>query len=202
MKINEYLNQITEVNHKAGGGSVAALNGALAASLIIKAYNMLLKSNPDYDSIPGEDFISDVYTYQEKLGNSIKEDGESFGKVLDAWALPKNTDEEKKIRSDASQIALKGAVLSPYSVMENSVQLFEYIFELSKYTDDMINTELFVAKNQIISAYNSAKINFEINLVYVKDKDFISEMTKKSLDSKLRLEKSLETFNKVFDKEN
>lgn len=60
MYIEEYLENITEVNHKAGGGSVAAFNGALAASLMIKAYNMAKKSNPEVEQRLGFDYYQNL----------------------------------------------------------------------------------------------------------------------------------------------
>lgn len=79
--------------------------------------------------------------------------------------------------------------------MEKSVALLSYILEISKFSDDMISTELIVASHQISSAYNSAIINFYINLKYIKDKKYIEEMKDKQENLQKQFEMKLTEFN-------
>lgn len=195
MELSKYLDTLTQANHYAGGGSVASLNGALASSLIIKALNMVKKTNPKITEELRENFENDLLNYQRFFEIGIEEDGKIFGNVLEAWRLPKNTRDEKRYREDISQKALKSAVNSPFIIMKKSVELFDYIFELSKYTDDMINTEIIVSRHQIVSAYNSAIINFAINLKYIKEQDYKNDILKKVDILQKQFDKFLERFD-------
>lgn len=195
MEISKYLETITQANHYAGGGSVASLNGALAASLILKAYNMIKKKDEGISDKLRPNFENNLLNYQKFFEIGIEEDGKIFGNVLEAWKLSKDTEEERIYRFNFTQNALKAAVNSPYKIMEKTVALLSYILEISKFSDDMILTELIVASHQISSAYNSASINFYINLKYIKDKKYIVEMKDKHEKLQKQFEMKLTEFN-------
>ncbi|MFM1588780.1 cyclodeaminase/cyclohydrolase family protein, partial [Helcococcus ovis] len=159
MNLEEYLNIITEVNHKAGGGSVAALNGALASSLMLKAYNMAKKSNPEVEQRLGNEYYLNLENLKNEFTRLIFEDGEVFGKVLEAYKLPKDTHEQRKYRRIQIQEKLKFAVDSPLEIIVKSLKLFESIFVFIEYSNPVINSEIAVAKNQLIASIESAMVN-------------------------------------------
>lgn len=172
MDLHEYLNIITEVNHKAGGGSVAALNGALAASLMLKAYNMAKKSNPEVESKLGNEYYLNLEWLKSDFEKLIKKDGEVFGQVLQAYKLPKDTHEERKYRREQIQEKLKLAIDSPLEIIIKSLKLFENIFVFLEYSNPTINSEIAVAKNQLISAIESAMVNMKLNIKSIENKEY------------------------------
>ncbi|MFM1515584.1 cyclodeaminase/cyclohydrolase family protein [Helcococcus ovis] len=191
MNLEEYLNIITEVNHKAGGGSVAALNGALASSLMLKAYNMAKKSNPEVEQRLGNEYYLNLENLKNEFTRLIFEDGEVFGKVLEAYKLPKDTHEQRKYRRIQIQEKLKFAVDSPLEIIVKSLKLFESIFVFIEYSNPVINSEIAVAKNQLIASIESAMVNMKINIKSIED----NEYRIKKQNSILRIYQNLE-YNK------
>ncbi|MFM1538911.1 cyclodeaminase/cyclohydrolase family protein, partial [Helcococcus bovis] len=172
MYIEEYLENIIEVNHKAGGGSVAAFNGALAASLMIKAYNMAKKSNPEVEQRLGFEYYQNLQNLKNDFTRLVTEDGEIFGKVLEAYKLPKETREDRHYRREKIQETLKGAIDSPFEIIIKALKLFENIFVFVEFSNPVINSEIAVAKNQLIASIESAMVNMKVNIKAIDDKEY------------------------------
>ena len=172
MYIEEYLENITEVNHKAGGGSVAAFNGALAASLMIKAYNMAKKSNLEVEQRLGFDYYQNLQNLKNDFTRLVTEDGEIFGKVLEAYKLPKETHEDRYYRREKIQETLKVAIDSPFEIIIKALKLFENIFVFVEFSNPVINSEIAVAKNQLIASIESAMVNMKVNIKAIDDREY------------------------------
>lgn len=175
MKIKEYLELISEANHLAGGGSVAALNGATACALIQKAYNMIHNKHKDFYYKIGLNAYDELERMKNFFNVTIKADGESFQKVIEAYKLPSDTDEEYQVRKIAIQEAYKLAFQSSYEMISHIVKLFDYIFRGDFYSLPMANLELEIAKAQMVACYKSARATLKINLSYIDDNEFVEK---------------------------
>jgi len=104
-----------------GGGSIAALNGALSAGLSAMVGNLTF-GKKGYEAVRGEMEI--VAEKAEPLKDffieAMDKDTEAFHGLMTAFSLPKKSDEEKKSRQEAIDEATKGATLVPFSVLEKS----------------------------------------------------------------------------------
>lgn len=178
MLLNEYFDLISEPNSKAGGGSVAASNGALACSLVKKAYNMILKKEQNFSSI-SENYIYKLDEICSNFKIAILEDGKAFNCVLKAYKLPKETEEDKFLRNTSIQEAFKIALQSPLNMYLDFQSLEEIIEIVAMYTDDMSYSEIEVAKSQISAGKASAKVNILLNLAYIKDEQYKIEILDK-----------------------
>lgn len=170
MDFHTYFETLTKPTAEFGGGSVAAVNGAMSAGLIIKGYNLLRKKNPDIDSFIPENFVPRLKILLEFFENKIKEDGEAFDIVLQAYKLPKNTDEEKAHRLSVIQMAYKTALNSPLEMMRKYEELYDLAYLIVDYTDVMSRSEIEIALNHITSGLYSARIGVEVNMAFIKDK--------------------------------
>lgn len=180
MEYNEYLELISQPNSKAGGGSVAAVNGTTSCSLILKAYN-LVKARLDKDieqKLP-VNFYKDIENLRSFFEEMITKDGETFQTVLDAIKLPKSTEEEKEKRDEELQKAYKIALESPLKVMLHLANLFEYVRNLKQHTDSIIRTELEIAMYQLIAGIKSSKTLVLINARYIDDYKYVNNITVK-----------------------
>lgn len=173
MDIKKYLEILIKPTSEAGGGSVVALNGALASALIMKAYNMIEKKQK-YSL--NKKFYEELDELKSYFNRMIKEDGESFTKVLDAYKLPKTNQEQIDHRNAQIQEGYKIAAKSPLNMIINFEKLYYHIIDIRKYSDPMIDTELDIAINQIISGIKSAEVNLKINIKYIKDDEFNSKL--------------------------
>ncbi|MDO4605423.1 MAG: cyclodeaminase/cyclohydrolase family protein [Helcococcus sp.] len=184
MEIKEYLKILEMADNRAGGGSVGAFSGAFAATLIVKAYNMMLKKETNFINLIDKKFYDDIIKIRDYYQESIMKDGMMFGEVIKAYKLPKNTDEEKSLRKNEIKKAYKIAYNSSLSLVENALDLFEYLLIMNKYVDDMAKSEINVAIAQINASIKSSYVNARLNLNYTLDDEFIERENNKLEDYK------------------
>lgn len=192
MNIEEYLEILETADNRAGGGSVGAFAGVFAATLILKAYNMMLKKNSDFIDSIGDNFYENVQKIRDDYQESIMKDGMMFGEVIKAYKLPKNTDKEKKYRNNKIKQAYKIAYNSSLFLVENALNLFEYILTINMYVDDMAKSEINVAIAQISASIRASYVNARLNLKYTSDNEFIENENNKLEDYKKKFYKYLE----------
>lgn len=172
MKVEEFLNVLGSNSSAPGGGSVAALAGALAASLVGMVGKLSDKSEDQ-----GE--IQKIIPLADNLAVELKEliekDTQAFNQVMKAFKMPKNTPEEKTARSHAIQQGMKDAVLVPLEVMEKSVKAMELASEIAKIGNQNAISDAGVAGLMGNAAVKGAAYNVQINLLSVKDDDFKRE---------------------------
>ena len=177
MTINEFLAEIKSDSPAPGGGSVAALAGAVGAALTTMVGNLTL-GNAKYGDVQGEveALVPQLNSLQAKLVHYIDEDTEAFNRVMAAYRLPKGTDEEKQNRSQAIQQALQGAATLPMNV----ARVFLEVPALSKQMLTIGNTnaasDAAVAGRMAHAGMWGAIYNVRINLDSIKDQDFAAAM--------------------------
>jgi len=120
--VNEFLGELASNSPTPGGGSVAALAGALGAALASMVCNLTIGKKKYADV---EDQMSHVLEETEalrlELAQFIDEDALAFDRVMEAMRLPKETDEEKATRKARIQDALVEAASVPLAVMGRCV---------------------------------------------------------------------------------
>ena len=119
MQVKEFIDVLASDAPAPGGGSAAALAGAMGAGLG-KMVASLTIGKPKYAEY--EEKAKEIFERGGELSKqlvvAIDRDTESFDGVSAVFAMPKNTDEEKAVRKEAMQKALKEATLVPYHTME------------------------------------------------------------------------------------
>ena len=112
--IQIFLDQLASRSATPGGGSVAALMGAQSAALISMVCNLTI-GKPKYAAVEGEmqALLHKTEALREKLTKLIKADIDVFNDLMEAYGLPKQTDDEKKVRSEMIQTVLKSATEVP-----------------------------------------------------------------------------------------
>jgi glutamate formiminotransferase / formiminotetrahydrofolate cyclodeaminase len=121
MNLVEFCAELASDSPAPGGGSIAALNGALSAGLSAMVGNLTF-GKKGYEAVRDEmELVAEkAQPLKDYFIEAIDKDTEAFNCLMAAFALPKKTDEEKKIRQDAVDEATKGATLIPFAVLERS----------------------------------------------------------------------------------
>ena len=178
LKVKSFLDEVASESPAPGGGSVAALAGALGAALSAMVCNLTLnkeKFASVHDEI--EEVLERCEHTRERLTDIIDKDTEAFNKVMDAIKLPKGTEEEQKKRKKELQKALKGAALVPLE----TARLCAEVIELSKAVAQKGNQNSITdaASSAIIAeaGFRAAILNVKINLASIKDKKFVEEIS-------------------------
>lgn len=164
-----------------GGGSVSAYMGALAASLGTMVAN-LTGGKAAYDD-EWEKF-SDVAVHGQQLKNDllhlVDEDTNAFNKIMNAFGLPKKSDEEKAARSAAIQEATKFATEVPFQTMQTSFEAFEVCRAMVEWGNPASVTDGGVGALAARSAVMGAHLNVKINASSLKDEAFKNDILAKA----------------------
>lgn len=186
-KIMEFLDELSSSKPAPGGGSVGDLTLAISASLISMVFSL---------SKGLENYSNEVKVLRDEFYNLSIEDEEIFNKVMDAYKLPKNSDEEKRIRKEKIEEALKLATEVPFKAMKLSNKLIPYIEKLLKEGNKNAISDVGVAIISLKSGVLSSYLNVLINLKSIKDSEFV----KKIKDEAEIIKKEIEEFcDKSFD---
>jgi formiminotetrahydrofolate cyclodeaminase len=179
LKITEYLEKAAEGTAVPGGGSVAALNASLAASLTEMVANLTI-GKKGYDSVAEEmhDIAGKSAELRQKLTTAIDQDAEAYSAVMAAFKLPKATDPEKELRSQEIQKAFKQAALVPLEVANHAVKVIDLAGRAVDSGNKNAVTDGVVAAMNARTAALAALYNVKINLVSIEDDEFVKEMTR------------------------
>lgn len=155
-----------------GGGSTAALEGALGAALTAMVCG-LTAGKAKYAA--SQELVESVRekcaALQVRFLDVMDRDTEAFNAVAAAFALPKGTEEEKAARSKAIQAALRGCIDTPMEMMELAAETLELTESLLGRFNDSAASDLGVAALSLRSAIQGAWLNVRINISSIKDQD-------------------------------
>ena len=172
MSIKEYLDILKTDAPAPGGGGVSGLTAAQGISLTLMVIELTLgkKKYEEYMELIEKSRERALELYEE-LVVAADEDREVFLKLSEAYALPKETEEEKKIKQQVLGERSLAATEAPYKVMELSLEGLEITEKLVGKSNKMAVSDLGVAAACFLAACKSAWLNVKINLPYLTDKD-------------------------------
>ena len=155
-----------------GGGSAAALEGALGAALtaMVSALTLGRKKYVDYQEMAQENYEK-ASRLKEQFLIAMEKDTEAFNVFGDAMALPKGTEEEKAARSAAMQTALAACIESPLHVMELCLEAVRLAGNLVGKSNTNAMSDLGVSALSLIAGVKGAWLNVLINLGGLKDQE-------------------------------
>jgi formiminotetrahydrofolate cyclodeaminase len=176
--LDYFLEKLASDEAVPGGGSVAALSGSLGAALLTMYCRIGLQQKQLDDSSREilQNTVSRASILQSELSKVITEDSIAFGEVMSAFQLPKSTDEEKKQRQESIQSAFKKAVQAPLSTLEKCVDCAALIPRVAVCGNPSAFSDLKVAQYLCQAGAKGAMENIEINLPYIKDSAFLSDV--------------------------
>ncbi|HEY8096083.1 MAG TPA: cyclodeaminase/cyclohydrolase family protein [Methylobacter sp.] len=171
--VQAFIDELASKSPTPGGGSAAAVMGAQAAALISMVCNLTI-GKPKYAEVEFEmrALLEKSESLREALVGMIKADVEVFDCLMATYALPKDSDEEKAVRSAAIQAALKEATAVPLACARACAETIA----LSRIAADKGNVGVIsdagVAAMAGYGALKSAALNVYINAGSLKDRVF------------------------------
>ena len=176
LSLSEFLATTASDSPAPGGGSVSALCGALAASLA-QMVAALTVGKKGYEGVAPEceKALTELTGLRTRLLDAIDEDAKGFSAFMDAMALPKGTPEEKAVRSEAMQAALKSAALIPLEVAKVALSVMPYAKFLAANGNKNAVTYALVSAMCARTAVLGALLNVEINLGGIRDEAFVAD---------------------------
>jgi glutamate formiminotransferase/formiminotetrahydrofolate cyclodeaminase len=182
MDLRQFCNETLSDSPAPGGGSVAALMGALGVSLGGMVANLSAGKRGWEDKLGYfSDWAVKAQQLKDELLFLVDEDTAAFNKVMDAFALPKESAEEKAARSAAIQLANIYASEIPLRVMETALKSYQLLAEMAEKGNPASISDVGVGLLALRACIGGAAMNVRINLAGLKD-----EKVKSSLQEKVR----------------
>jgi methenyltetrahydrofolate cyclohydrolase len=179
LSIKEFLAKTASGSPVPGGGSIAALSAAIAASLSEMVVNLTIgKKGFEAKEKEMKVIAKAAVGYRNKLIKDIGRDSDAYNTVLAAFRLPKRNEGEENIRKQEIQDAFKKASLVPLDVAKNAFKIIELAEKVVKHGNKNAVTDGIVAVMMARTAVLSALYNVKINLASIKDVDFVKSIRK------------------------
>jgi len=180
MNLREFCNETLSDSPAPGGGSVAAVMGALGASLGGMVANLSAGKRGWDDKLAYfSDWAVKAQQLKDELLSLVDEDTAAFNKVMDAFALPKESAEEKAARSRAIEEATKYASEVPLKVMETAHKSYELLSEMADKGNPASISDVGVGALGTRACIEGAALNVRINLGQLKDEKFKTTLANK-----------------------
>jgi len=198
MNLREFCNETLSDSPAPGGGSVAALMGALGASLGGMVANLSAGKRGWDDQLQ---YFSDWAVKAQKLKDEllalVDEDTNAFGKVMNAFGLPKGSADEKKARDAAIESATKYAAEIPVKVMETASKSYELLTEMAEKGNPNSISDVGVGICATRACIDGAALNVRINLGHLKDEEFRSVLHDKVREVQVNSESQFKKIDQI-----
>lgn len=180
LDLKAFMEETASESPAPGGGSVSAYMGALGTALGTMVAN-LSSHKKGWDDRWREfsDLAEKGKEIQNRLLGLVDEDTDAFNRIMEAYRLPKNTEDEKKIRTRSVNDATKNAIIVPFTVMETAYSAFPLIREMVEKGNPSSVTDAAVGALALRSCIRGAFLNVKINAASLDDKAFAEEIIRK-----------------------
>jgi len=202
LSLEKFVQEVASDSPAPGGGSVAALAGAQAAGLLSMYCNLSQNREKLGDIV---DMLQESGEEARKLMagllEAIDEDTAAFNQVMEAFRLPKESEENKARRKEAIQEATKKAAEIPMHTARNSFRVLSLVNETAGKGNPMAITDLGVANLQAYAGITGACYNVRINLGTIKDRKLVEDFDREVDEILKKGQHMFEENKKIIEKE-
>lgn len=176
-KIVEFVESVASKSPTPGGGAVGSITASMGTALVEMVASLTIgkKGYEDYEA-EMERILGEASYRRKKFLDFSDIDAKAFDEVMEAMNMPKNTEEEKKLRTQTLQEALKKASESPYELAREISKVCPLAQFVNKYGNKNALSDAKSAIWLLKASFEIAKSNVEINLKLIKDEVFVSKM--------------------------
>ena len=176
LKVTEFVDLLASDAPAPGGGSAAALEGAIGAALTAMVCGLTKgkKKFAEFNDLAVEAEVK-ALALKDRFVDVMDRDTEAFNVVSAAFGMPKATDEEKAARSAAIQKGLEGCTATPFEMMEIAVETLELTDSILGKSNDSAASDLGVSALSLRAAIQGAWLNVLINIGSLKNKELAED---------------------------
>lgn len=188
MTLADFADETASESPAPGGGSISSYVGALGASLAAMVAN-LSSHKKGWDDRWEEfsNWAEKGQQYKDEMIRLVDQDTEAFNKIMEAFAFPKATEDEKRTRKEKIQSATKTAIEIPYKVMQTAYASMEVIKGMAEKGNPNSVSDAGVAALCARSAAMGAFLNVRINTAGYEDKKFVADVISKGEELELKV---------------
>lgn len=183
MTCTEFAEETASESPAPGGGSISAYMGALAAALGTMVANLSShKAGWDERWKEFSDQADKGQELMQRLLHLVDEDTEAFNRIMDAFKMPKSTDEEKAARAEAIEAATLYATQIPLSTMETAAETFPLLESMARTGNPASVSDAGVGALAARSAVLGAQLNVRINAASLKNREEAARLTARAAE--------------------
>ena len=176
LKVNEFVNEVNSKSPAPGGGSVAALAGSLSSALASMVTGLTVgkkkfRALDEEIQAKVKDATSILCLKKDIYLDLVDKDTEAFNMIMAAFKLPKETDEDKKLRKEKIEEATVVAIEVPREVAENGIAILDALKVLFVYGNQNCLSDLGVSALLLHTTIIGAVMNMKINLPGISCED-------------------------------
>lgn len=184
LTVQAFVEELSSNSPAPGGGSAAALAASLGSALGSMVFNLTVgkKVYNEYDENKKALILNSLEKTninRNEFLRLMEKDAEEFLELMDAFKLPKNTEEEKSLREEKIEEGYIKALQVPLSVAEKAYEIYDYIIIAANYGNKNAVSDAGVAALLLQAAIESAVLNVKINLSGIKDEYYKVEIQQK-----------------------
>jgi formiminotetrahydrofolate cyclodeaminase len=174
--VQTFLDELASKASTPGGGSAAAIMGAMAAALVSMVANLTV-GKKNYEAVDAEmqELLQTSEKLRQQLTDMIKADVDVFDQVMAAYGMAKETEEDKATRSQTIQSALKDATDVPLACARLCAEVITICKPMAEKGNTNVISDAGVAVLAANAALRSAALNVYINIGGIKDEDFAND---------------------------
>ena len=175
--VSEYLDRLAAGDPTPGGGSAAALAGALSAALVSMVCN-LTAGREKFADVEAEVVAirAEAEAVRRRLTEAVQTDSEVYGAVMTAYRMPRETPEEEARRTVARQAALHEAARVPIEIAEACADVIRLCDRAAGKTNPNAASDIAVSAFLASAALEGAVANVQINLPLLKDQAYTDQL--------------------------
>jgi len=177
MAFADLVDAFSSTDPVPGGGSAAALAGAVGASLLLMVAGIpKTKSGAPEETADLADAAARLRPLRDSLLQLVDRDSEAYGQVMTAFKLPKGSDADKSRRQQAIETATRWATEVPLDTMRACQQALRGALTVATNGNRSAASDVGVAIELLFAALRGARMNVEINLAALSDTEYVARI--------------------------
>ena len=181
MALEDLLDDFASTDPVPGGGSAAALAGALGTSLLLMVAAILkTKTGAPEETADLAEASSRLHPLRDRLLELVDRDSDAYKQVMDAFRLPKTSDAEKAARTQAIDAATRVATETPLDTMRACQQALRGAVVVASHGNRRTTSDVGVGVELLLAALRGARMNVDINLSTLGDAGYVARVTEET----------------------
>ena len=180
LSVGAFVDEVSRDTPAPGGGSIAALAGALGSALASMVVNLSVgkgEFDPQYDSLC--ELAEKAQDIKDELVRAIDADTEAFNEVIAGMRMPKDTAEQQAVRTEAIRAGYKSAAEVPLRTAELCRQVLDLCQAAADIGNQAVMSDAGVGALMAFAGVQGAIHNVRINLPHTGDPEFVDRITKR-----------------------
>ncbi|MGH8245403.1 MAG: methenyltetrahydrofolate cyclohydrolase [Gammaproteobacteria bacterium] len=174
--VQVFLDELAGKASTPGGGSAAAVMGAMGAALVSMVANFTIgKKGYENADLEMRDLLEASESLRERLTAMIKDDVDAFDQVMAAYGMARDNDEQKAARAESIQAALKIAADVPLACARLSAEVIRLAGRAAAMGNKNVISDAGVAVLAAEAALRSAALNVNVNVNAITDTEFAGD---------------------------